>query len=208
MISPWRSAKWPGTSFQPSAPKRYGPPMSSSSASAHSAPCASAVEERGADQQPDADRRAQRQAGHRLAKRRVVAAGEHEQGDVRGAHGSVGEGELERQARRRPRGRRCATIRSAAMAAKIDDPNRALLGVDARWSATRSRSTTTTARRAPACPGPAPPRSAGRHISAVHWVSARTKTRSKKSSSGMHPLPLAHRGAEPGACASSVRGWP
>ena len=38
-ISPWRSAKCPGTSFQPSEPKRYGPPMSQRSASAQSAPC-------------------------------------------------------------------------------------------------------------------------------------------------------------------------
>ena len=39
MISPWRSAKWPGTSFQPSCPNRSGPPMSSRIASAQSAPC-------------------------------------------------------------------------------------------------------------------------------------------------------------------------
>jgi hypothetical protein len=39
-ISPWRSAKWPGTSFHPSDPNTYGSPMSSASASAHNAPCA------------------------------------------------------------------------------------------------------------------------------------------------------------------------
>ncbi len=33
MISPWRSAKWRGTSFQPSEPKKNGSPMSSSRAS-------------------------------------------------------------------------------------------------------------------------------------------------------------------------------
>ncbi len=38
MISPWRSAKWAGTSFQPSAPKKYGPAMSRVRASAHRAP--------------------------------------------------------------------------------------------------------------------------------------------------------------------------
>ena len=37
MIAPWRSAKCPGTSFHPSAPNRYGPPMSSRSARHHSA---------------------------------------------------------------------------------------------------------------------------------------------------------------------------
>ena len=39
-IRPWRSAKWPGTSFHPSDPNTYGSPTSSASASAHSAPCA------------------------------------------------------------------------------------------------------------------------------------------------------------------------
>ena len=39
MISPWRSAKCSGTSFQPSWPISSGPPKSSASASAHSPPC-------------------------------------------------------------------------------------------------------------------------------------------------------------------------
>ena len=38
-ISPWRSEKWAGMSFQPSAPNRYGPPMSSAIASTHNPPC-------------------------------------------------------------------------------------------------------------------------------------------------------------------------
>ena len=38
-ISPWRSAKWCGLSCQPADLKKYGPPMSSTSASAQSAPC-------------------------------------------------------------------------------------------------------------------------------------------------------------------------
>ncbi len=38
-ISPWRSAKWPGTSFHPSTPKKKGPPMSKSRAVTQSAPC-------------------------------------------------------------------------------------------------------------------------------------------------------------------------
>ena len=40
-IRPWRSAKWCGTSFQPSDPNRYGPSMSSASAAIQSASCAS-----------------------------------------------------------------------------------------------------------------------------------------------------------------------
>ena len=39
MISPWRSTKWRGASFQPSEPNTYGSPTSSASASAQSAPC-------------------------------------------------------------------------------------------------------------------------------------------------------------------------
>ena len=38
-INPCRSAKWPGTSRQPSAPNSSGPAMSRARASAHSAPC-------------------------------------------------------------------------------------------------------------------------------------------------------------------------
>jgi hypothetical protein len=36
-ISPWRSAKWPGTIFHPSTPKNAGPLMSSRRATAQSA---------------------------------------------------------------------------------------------------------------------------------------------------------------------------
>ena len=38
-IRPWRSAKWPGTSFQPLESYTYGPPMSSTSATTHRTPC-------------------------------------------------------------------------------------------------------------------------------------------------------------------------
>jgi hypothetical protein len=40
-ISPCRSAKCPGTSLHPSLPKKYGPAMSSASATAHTPACAS-----------------------------------------------------------------------------------------------------------------------------------------------------------------------
>ena len=45
-ISPWRSAKCSGSSFQPSAPKSAGPPMSSRSARSQSATLQRAVGER------------------------------------------------------------------------------------------------------------------------------------------------------------------
>ena len=38
-ISPWRSAKWAGSRCQPSDPNRNGTAMSTTSATAHSAPC-------------------------------------------------------------------------------------------------------------------------------------------------------------------------
>ena len=95
-ISAWRSAKWCGASFQPSAPKKYGPPMSSASASAHSPPCSAPSANEAPTSRPDADRRADRQPDDRLAKRRVVAAGEHEQRDVRDPHDGVGEREDQR----------------------------------------------------------------------------------------------------------------
>ena len=49
MIRPWRSAKWAGTSFQPSEPNKYGPPMSSASASAPERALGDAVELRGGE---------------------------------------------------------------------------------------------------------------------------------------------------------------
>ena len=56
-----------------------------------------AVGQRGGHQQPDADRSADRQAGHRVAEPRVVAARHHEQHDLRRAHHAVGAGEQQRR---------------------------------------------------------------------------------------------------------------
>ena len=55
----------------------------------------------------------------------------------------------------------------------------------ASWSARRSRPTPTRPRPAPASPGRGPPRSGSSAIRPVTWVKAKTKTRSKKSSSGV-----------------------
>ena len=55
-----------------------------------------AVEERRAHQQADADGCAGREGPHRVAKRGIVAAGEHEQRDVAGAHDSVRDRERQR----------------------------------------------------------------------------------------------------------------
>jgi hypothetical protein len=55
-----------------------------------------AVGERGRDQQADPDRRAGEQPPDGVAEARVVAAGEHEQRDLREADDRVGAGEQER----------------------------------------------------------------------------------------------------------------
>ena len=184
MIRPCRSAKWLGREppalgaeevaarpcrARARAPRARPARRRRASAAATSRPTPTAV--------PTAE------PEDRLAQHRVVAAGEHEEPDVGDAHGAVGAGEERAPCRRtRPgrRARRRATRpsrrrRRAAQRPPRDRP---------RWSATRSRPTTTRARRARQALGEPVPRRLGA-ISAVHWVIASTKTRSKKSSSGV-----------------------
>ena len=151
-----------------------------------------------------ADRRADREPEHRAAQARVVAAGEQEQRDVRGAHDPVGAArtraprslERVRHAQRHDQQRRHRR--------EHHEPDRALLGVDDA--------------REPGVAGPRPPQqrehehalapaapSVGvrRAISAVHWVIASTKTRSKKSSSGVTRSPSRNGGLRRVRCAAS-----
>ncbi len=102
-IAPWRSAKWPGTSFQPSWPNRNGPPASSSNARPQIADLQAAGCGRGDEQQPGADGGAAGEPDHRFAQRLVVAAGQHEQHDVRRAHDRVGAREQQRLVAERAR---------------------------------------------------------------------------------------------------------
>ena len=184
MIRPCRSAKWPGTSFQPSAPKTNGPPMSSTSASAHSAPCAAPSANAAADQQPDADGGAAGQPDDRLPQLGIVAAGEHEQRDLADPHDRRRRRRTAAPSRRTPRARR-ARRRATPPSRRTSRAAPRPLRDRPRSSATRSRPTPTTARRARAAPSPTPAHVGSSAISAVHWVSASTKTRSKNSSSGV-----------------------
>ena len=118
----------------------------------------------------------------------IVAAGQHEQRDVRRADHAVGDRERERRGRRRPRGRtgrRSGTRPSRRRSRSAPRPPRDRR----RSSATRSPPTTTTARPARAAPCARPVQVGSCAISAVHCVSASTKTRSKKSSSGITRSP-------------------
>ncbi len=67
--------------------------MSSTSASAHNPPCSGPVGERCGDQQRGSESRAAGEADRRLAQAGIVAAGEHEQRDVRSPYDRVSTGE-------------------------------------------------------------------------------------------------------------------
>ena len=189
MIRPWRSAKCSGTSFQPSAPKKYGPPKSIAIASAHERALSGAVEERGADQQrrtPIAV--ADPKAGRRLAQVRIVVAGDPEQRDVGTPARPRRRRRTRAPSRRRPRERR-ARRRGAPPSRRRSPGGRRPPRDRRRWSATRSRSTTTTARASTSRPLAIPSQVGSSAMSCVHWVIARTKTRSKNSSSGVTDSP-------------------
>ena len=117
-ISPWRSAKWPGTSFQPELSITQGPAHVERQRERPERALERAVGERCRHEQPHADGGAHGQAGDRVAQPGVVAAGDHEQHDLRVRTTAYA------QANRRPRspkacGTQSATTSSAAIAAKI-----------------------------------------------------------------------------------------
>ena len=82
-ISPCRSAKWAGTSCQPSDQNRSGAPTSSTSARAQIAPWSQPVRGRAQHEQRDAGRRARREPRDGPPQLRLVPARDHEEPDVR-----------------------------------------------------------------------------------------------------------------------------
>ena len=162
MISPWRSAKWCGASFQPSAPKKYGPAHVEQQ---RDAPTARPAARRRRTRRRRAGRRRSpcsiarpttdlRNCGSsRLASRNSA--------DVRDAHDRVGEREDQRVVVERVRARR-ARRRAAPPSRRRSRAGRRPPRGRRRSSATRSRPTTTTARRARAGPSRGPPTSARR----------------------------------------------
>ena len=154
------------------------------SASAQSAPCSAPSANAAAPISAAADRGADRQAEDGVAQLRVLAAGDDEQRDLGEAHDRVGDGEDRgavaergRHAQRADEQRRHRARRSRA--GRCPPRGRR------RSSARRSRPTPTTGRRARAGPCARPSHVGSWAISAVHCVIARTKTRSKNSSSGV-----------------------
>ena len=95
--------------------------------------------------------------------------------------------------RRTPPGTQSATTSSAAIAANIAQPHRALLGVDDAGQPRVADPRPPQHAEHQQALGRGPPRSARAAISAVHCVSASTKTRSKKSSSGVTRAAVAQR---------------
>ena len=189
MISPCRSAKWPGTSFHPSAPKKYGPPMSRSERERPERALRGAVQERRPDEQPDPDRGADRQPDHRTTQPGVVAAREHEQADVRDPDDAVGERRTSSARSPKASGTHSDDQEQRRHRDEDHDPHRALLRIDdagqPRVADPRPPQHPEHKQR----PARARPRSGRSDISCVHWVIASTKTRSKNSSSGITRSP-------------------
>ena len=97
MISPCRSAKWRGTSFQPAAPKKNGTAEVEDQRGRPEDRLAAAADQRPREQQPDADRGAHLERPDRLAQVGVVAAGQQEERDMGGTNDPVGDRELDRE---------------------------------------------------------------------------------------------------------------
>ena len=180
-ISEKRSAKWPGETRKPRTPNTNGPAKSIDSATIQTrvwaAPSrnAATISSAGAGS-------AVRASPDRLAGVDVVVRlGEDE--DVEPAGGRVGEREHERVVaeRLRDRERRDQERRPSrrASGAARGPPRR-----PRSWSARRTPPTPTRAPRGSACPVPSPLQLGSAAIRAVTWVIAKTKTRSKNSSSG------------------------
>ena len=93
----WRSAKWPGTSIHPSDPKRYGPPKSSKSASAQSAPWSAPSVRPAATMIATAIAVLAARPFTEWRRLGVVPACEREQRELHEAHDPVGAGEEQRR---------------------------------------------------------------------------------------------------------------
>ena len=129
MIRPWRSAKCSGMSFQPAAPKKYGPPISIAIQRTQRAPCSAPSGKRGGDQDAARDRGRDPEAARRLAKVRVVVARDPEQGDVGGPDDRVGDREDERRVVEGA-GHADRRDQEPRHRGEDDEAHRALLGVD------------------------------------------------------------------------------
>ena len=163
-----------------------------------------AIEGRGADQEPHADRSAHRQRGHRLAKRGVLPAGQHEEGDVRGAHRPVGQGEVERELVE-GLGDADRDDQECSHGREDDDAHGALLGID------HARQPRVTRPRPPEHPEhqqalrqPFPGRVVEHQRGALG--DRENEDEVEEELERHHPLPFAHHGTEPRGARACRRG--
>ena len=130
-ISPWRSAKWPGTSFQPLEPKKYGPPMSSSERERPQRALQQPVGERGATSSPTpiagADRQPDAPSGAAPGSSRLAITNSQICADR--ARTPYAHGEQQRRRRRTPPGR-TAPRRATPPSRRTSPAAPSLLGVD------------------------------------------------------------------------------
>ena len=203
MISPWRSAKCAGESFHPCEPNTNGPPMSSSSASAHTAPCANPSRNDAPIEQPDPDRGADRETRHRAPQLGIVAAREHEQHDLSDPDHAVRERELERESAERL-GHAQRHDQQRRHRAEDRDPHPRPPRGRRRSSATRTRPTTTTALRARASPERDPPRWVVRHQGRA-LGDREDEDEVEEQLERHHSLALAQHRAEPGSAGAAGR---
>src|SRR6201999_4309997 len=177
---PWRSAKCPGTSCQPSTPKKYGPPKSSASASAQSAACSQPSKAEARARRPTAI--AVETASILVELRSAVPSGPA--AIVNSAMWATRKKPIER-AKASARlsnasGTQIAAINIEAIAAKKTSRTGPASGsitlVSQAYAAQAHQSTPSTS-----SPCASPDQVGWCDISEVHSVIARTKTRSKKS---------------------------
>ena len=95
-ISPWRSAMWPASTFQPSTPKRKSPPTSITIARIQQAVRTGPSTMPGDQQQQRGRQHRARQAADHEGQLRVVAAEDHVGADVQHPHDRVGDAEGQR----------------------------------------------------------------------------------------------------------------
>ena len=163
-----------------------------------------AIEKRCADEQPHADRRADREAGHGLAQRGVVAAGQHEQRNVRRAHHAIGQGELQRQLVE-GLGDADPDDQERGHGGEDHDAHRALLGIDHAGQPRVARP------RPPEHPEhqhtlaqPRPGRVIGHQRGALREREDEDEV--EEELEWHHPLPFAQGGAEPGSARARLGG--
>ena len=180
-----RSAKCAGHQ-SPSADRRRAPaaPSRARSRPPRAPPARRRRRTTAPDEQADHDGGARRESEDPAAERRVVAAGQQEQRDVPDPHHAVGDGERERAVAERLRDAE-RDDEQAGHRAEHHDPDRALLGIDDARQPRVAHPRPPEHARARASRARCPTQVGWAAISAVHCVNPSTKTRSKKSSSGL-----------------------